>query len=213
MHPLRVCLPQYEAASRDRELRGLTGIAEGLEPRPDLGSAQGVATEESQSRLFSLERGRITISEGEYRSLVPLAVSLANYDPNGVMAIIADWGKSEEGTIRTLKLIHLLQAPQKTEVKALLRPSEIRIIEDSPVVHTPGATVESTPTALSKETAVLPATRDSKPPEGRFQTVGTGQTAWQTVLDTATGTVYNYRNVGGAMVWVAITTPILSAIK
>ena len=202
--------PQYEAISPNTELRALTGnpTRSLLGSRVEPTVTQAEASAALPSRFSHLESGKITIAEDEYQSLVPLSTSLAALKPDQVMELVVDYGQTRDGLIRALKLIHLMQQSQRTAVIELLRPAELQTVAESPVVHMPGSNQSSTPTLDPANPGVVLGTMDVTPSARRYQIAGTGQTAWQTILDTATGVVYNYRNVDGRPQWVPITIPL-----
>jgi hypothetical protein len=209
--PLAFCLGC--ALSADPEPVSLRALAERVPdvvPTSEAGLRSTTsAQDEMPSRFVTIEPGRLTITEDEYEGLNPLVQSIAAMKPQRTAELVIDYGRTRSGLIRAIKALHLLDAEQRALVLHELRPAELRAILDSPVTHEPRTTGEGTSgTPPSRETSPQ-SPRESTAPAQRYQIAGAGQSAWQTVLDTATGVVYNYRNIEGQMKWVPITSPLL----
>jgi hypothetical protein len=104
-------------------------------------------------------------------------------------------------------------AEEVARLRAQLRPnpSSNRPVERPAAVRAtrlrspPPVTPQPRPQPRPRPT---PSGREGEAPRGRFQLAGVGKTAWQTVLDTQTGVIFNYRMVAGRAVWIPITTPV-----
>ncbi|MCA8955272.1 MAG: hypothetical protein KDC87_04310 [Planctomycetes bacterium] len=176
------------------------------------------------SRLATLAVGELTLRRDERPELQRMAGTIAALTPERAVALLLDYGRTPLGLAQAIKILTLMPDRTRASILERLRPAELRAVLDHTVVQEPTAEQPSAPAASSAQKPA-PATKKPTPdpakspspapridPAQRFVLAGYGQSAWQTLLDTRTGVIYNYRAVDGRMQWVAITHSLLDTV-
>jgi hypothetical protein len=160
--------------------------------------------------------GLIEVSADERPAVLTLARDLAAFPAARSADIVLEYGKTTTGLARAAKVLALMEPAARNGIIKTLRPAEIRTLLEMQVVD-PLAPPLAPPPAPAATGRAADASANQSPPAAdriesttatatprRFVLAGNGTDAWKTLLDTATGVVYNYRGE----TWVPITRPL-----
>ncbi len=179
--------------------------------RTEVQARDATRAQPAPSRFAPLLTSELTIDAHEKTELESTAENIAALDPDRALDLILDYGKTAPALTRAIKILALMKPAKKAAIVKLLRPSEIRAVIDHRVTIAPAAkpvaTTQPTPQSQPAKNA------STAPTSQRFVLAGVGQTAWQTLLDTTSGVVYNYRIVDGRSRWVPITHSLLDRVS
>lgn len=150
--------------------------------------------------LATLDDGPIEIRPEEVRELTDEAMGMEKVSATELAAWFRISGVTASGLRRSLKVLHLMSWDSKSALMRQLKPDEHRCI----MTHE----VHLGRRRSLQRSAPLPTAPGAAGSAGRYTQAGTGVDGWRTLLDTATGTIYNFRRDGKESRWVAITNSL-----